>query len=564
MRIDIPSFLGCNQQADQLRLGDGVGTFIRNSRPGTGNLRPMRTRTPVATVPATRRSIHRYKHSGGASWLSWSNDLVHVITGFDREDTQSRIYFTGATGGPAWTDQSMALAGAPFPTSSRPLKVSAPINGPVLTVDTLGTSATEETRYYLTTFVNDLGWESAPSPAVAVVCKTDAKVKLSSLENAPAGQSINRRRIYRTKTGASSATEFFFLKELVYASGGQEWTEDATALSNDVLTTAGRTVLGAWVPCPDDAKFLTQMWNGMASVIVGKTVRTCVANTLYAWPLDQEIVLADEPVALATWGQNLLVLTKGKVPSLITGQDPLSLSEQPLEGLPFNGACVSAASVLSIGHGVVWAGPDGLNYYGAMGAKVLTAGLIEPDEWRRLGPDAFHGGQLGDMVLMTSTAMQVRETRASTITAKLGMLIDPAAPSGLFFIDVDGDVLHKDAASSELFCLDSTTGAITELQRQVGNEFGQAYAYSKVFRTPSTNLGYGRVIADRYPVTVALIADGAQVDQVSVEDDSMFTLAGGYEAQQWQVKVTVPAVTSTVEPSVTAVMLADDPMELFE
>lgn len=564
MRIDIPSFVGCNQQADPLRLPDGVGTFILNSRPGTGNLRPMRTRTAVATVPATRRSIHRYKHSGGAAWLSWSNDLVHVVTGFDREDTQSRIYFTGATGGPAWTDQTMALAAAPFPTSSRPLKVSAPVNGPVLTVDTLGTSATEETRYYLTTFVNDLGWESAPSPAVAVVCKTDAKVKLSSLENAPSGQFINRRRIYRTKTGTSSATEFFFLKELVYASGGQEWTEDATTLSNDVLTTAGRTVLGAWVPCPDEAKFLTQMWNGMASVIVGKTVRTCVANTLYAWPLDQEIVLADEPVALATWGQNLLVLTKGKVPSLITGQDPLSLSEQPLEGLPFNGACVSPASVLNIGHGVVWAGPDGLNYYGAMGAKVLTAGLIEPDEWRRMAPEIFHGGQLGDMVLMASTAMQVRETRTSTITAKLGMLIDPAAPSGLFFIDVDGDVLHKDAASSELFCLDSVTGSITELQRQVGSEFGQAYAYSKVFRTPSTNLGYGRVIADRYPVTVALIADGAQVDEVSVPDDSVFTMAGGYEAQQWQVKVTVPAATSSVEPAVTAVMLSDDPMELFE
>lgn len=566
MRIDIPAFLGCNQQADPLRLAEGVGIFIRNSRPGNGNLRPMRARTPVATVPAGRRTIYRYKHSNGtaAAWLSWSNDLVHAITGFDREDSQSRIYFTGAPGGPAWTDQTMALATSPYPTASRPLKVDAPINKPILTIQTAGTSSSDETRYYVTTFVNDLGWESAPSPPVAVVCKTDAVIKLSSLENAPSGQEINRRRIYRTKTGASSATEFFFLKELVYASGGQEWTEDGTPLSNDVLPTQGRTVLGAWVPCPVNATFLTQMWNGMASVIVGKTVRTCVANTLYAWPLDQEIVLADEPVAQATWGQNLLVLTKGSVPSLITGQDPLSLSEQPLEGLPFNGACVSPASVVNLGHGVAWAGPDGLNYYGAMGAKVLTAGLIEPDEWRRMGPENFHGGQLDSMVLMASTAMQVREGPASTITAKLGMLVDPAAPSGLFFIDMDGDVLHKDQATSELFCLDSTTGSITELQRQVGSNFGQAVAYSKVFRTPSTNIGYGRAIADRYPVTVGLIADGVLVDEVSVADDSVFTMAAGYEAQQWQVKVTVPSGTSAVEPGVKAVMLSDDPMELFE
>lgn len=564
MRIDIPAFLGCNQQADPLRLADGVGTFIRNCRPGNGNLRPMRTRSPVASVPVGRRSIHRFKHSTGTAWLSWANDLVHVITGFDREDTQARVYFTGAPGGPAWTDQTMALAGAPFPTASRPLRVDAPVNAPVLTVETVGVSSTDETRYYLTTFVNDLGWESAPSPAVAIVCKTDAKVKLSSLENAPSGQYINRRRVYRTKTGTSSATEFFFLKELVYASGGQEWTEDGTALSNDVLATAGSTVLGAWVPCPNDARFLTQMWNGMASVIVGKTVRTCVANTLYAWPLDQEIVLADEPVALATWGQNLLVLTKGSVPSLITGQDPLSLSEQPLEGLPFNGACVSPASVVNLGHGVAWAGPDGLNYYGAMGAKVLTAGLMEPDEWRRLGPENFHGGQLEAMVMMASTAMQVRQTPSSSITAKLALLVDPAAPTGLFFVDVDGDVLHKDAASSELFCLDSATGSITEMLRQVGDDFGQALVYSKLFRTPSTNLGYGRVFSNSYPVTVTLFGDGAQVDEVNVMDDSVFTLAGGYEAQQWQVRITVPAGEHDLDPQITAAMFGDDPMELFE
>lgn len=566
MRIDIPAFLGCNQQADPLRLADGVGTFIRNSRPGNGNLRPMRARTPVATVPAGRRTIHRYKHSNGTAtaWLSWSNNMVHVVNGFDREDSQSRIYFTGAPGGPAWTDQTMALATSPYPTSSRPLKVDAPINKPILTIETAGVSTTDETRYYVTTFVNDLGWESAPSPLATVACKADATIKLSSLENAPSGQEINRRRIYRTKTGASSATEFFFLKELTYASGGQEWTEDGTALSNDVLATQGRTVLGAWVPCPTNATFLTNMWNGMASVIVGKTVRTCVANTIYAWPLDQEIVLSDEPVALATWGQNLLVLTKGNVPSLITGQDPLSLSEQPLEGLPFNGACVSAASVVNLGHGVAWAGPDGLNYYGAMGAKVLTAGLIEPDEWRRLGPENFHGGQLEAMVMMASTAMQVRQTQASTITAKLGLLVDPAAPSGLFFIDVEGDVLHKDPATSELFCLDSTTGSITELQHQVGDDFGSAVAYSKIFRTPSTNIGYGRVISTRYPVTLTLFADGAQVDELSVLDDRVFTLSGGYEAQEWQVRITTPVCESAIDPSVTAVMLSDDSMELVE
>lgn len=563
MRLDFPAILGLSQQADPLRLPDGMCTFVRNSRPNNGNLRPMSLRSTVTSVPVGRRSIHRMRHSTGTEWLSWAQDLVHVISGFDREDTQNRLYFTGATGGPQWTDQTMAIATAPYPTTSRPLAVNAPVNAPLLSITTAGASTTDETRYYVTTFVNDLGWESAPSPPAMIVCKTDAVVRVHGLENAPSGQSINRRRIYRTKTGTSSATEFFFYKELVYASGGQEWTEDGTPLSNDVLVTAGSTTLGAWLPCPSDAKFLTKGWNGMAFVLTGKSVRACVANTLYAWPLDHEIVLADEPVGHAVWGQNLLVLTKGNVPSIITGQDPLSLSEQPLDGLPFNGACVSPHSILSVGHGVVWAGPDGLNYYGAMGAKVLTAGIFEPDEWRRLGPENFHAGQFEGMVLMVSNTMQVRETPTTDVTARLGLMIDPGSPAGAFLIDVEGDVLHKDPVTSELFCLNSTTGNITELQRNVGTSYGAAVAYSKEYRTPSVNLGYCRVLSQHYPVSVTLIGDGEVRDTITVTDDDVWNFVGGYECQRWQIKVEVLPTTSARPPQVTSVHLADDPMELL-
>src|SRR5690606_17606941 len=108
-----------------------------------------------------------------------------------------------------------------------------------------GSSATEEARYYVTTFVNDLGWESGPSPFARIDCKDDALVTLSNLEAAPAGNyGINRRRIYRTESGATGATEFFFEHELVYTGGGQSWTELTADLSTDVLTTQGNDDLG--------------------------------------------------------------------------------------------------------------------------------------------------------------------------------------------------------------------------------------------------------------------------------------------------------------------------------
>ena len=547
MRIDVAGFLGANTHLNKVMLPDSVGTVSLNQAPSRGDLQPWRQPETVASVPPGRRTIYRMGRSSpvdGQHWLSWST-VVHAIRGFDREDTQERTYLTGATGGPSWTDNTLALASAPYPTATRPLGVIAPLNAPVLSIATLGSSTNEETRYYLTTFVNDLGWESAPSPPARIVCKVDAAIKLSSLENAASGQGINRRRIYRTKSGATGATEFFFYKELVYASGGQEWTEDGTALSNDVLQTAGSTVLGAWLPCPQDARCLTQLWNSMAAVISGKAVRPCVAGTLYAWPLDYEIVLSDTPVALAVWSQNLLVLTTGRVPSLITGQDPASLSELPLEGLPFNAACQSETSVVSYGHGVSWAGPDGLCYYGASGPKVITAGLIHPRDWRQLNPSSMVGCQFYGLAVVFF----------NDGTSWRGFIVDPINPTGVYWLSEGYAAAWADPLTSSMFVL-AADGSIRKWD--AGSALMTASFTSKAFRTPSINMAYARVIADAYPVTFKLIADGALAHHAVVQDDGVFGLPGGYEAQVWQIAV------ETSAGSITSAHMADNVEELAE
>ena len=176
MKLDFAGFLGANIHTNKALLPDGVGVQSLNQAPGQGDLRPWHAPLTVASVSSSpaRKTIYRMGRDTASDtlhWLSWST-LVHAIRGIDREDSQERTYFTGAVGGPAWTDNTLALASAPYPTASRPLGVPAPITAPTLTLSSAGTSETEETRYYVTTFVNDVGWESAPSPLASISCRS--------------------------------------------------------------------------------------------------------------------------------------------------------------------------------------------------------------------------------------------------------------------------------------------------------------------------------------------------------------------------------------------------------
>lgn len=546
MRLDIAGFLGSITQINKALLPDGIGVSSVNQAPGRGDFNSWREPKQVATLPVLtpRKTIHRMGRdlaSDALYWLSWPT-VVHAVRGFDREDTHERTYFTGATGGPAWTDQTMAIASAPYPTATRPLGVPAPTQAPTLGVNTPGVNETKEDRFYCTTFVNDLGWESAPSPPARVTCNADAKINVSGLEDAPAGNyGINRRRIYRTKSGASGSTEFFFAKELVYASG-QSWVEAGEPMSNDVLPT--QTTLGGWLPCPSDAKCLTQLWNEMAAVISGKAVRPCVAGHIYAYPYDYEILIAEQPVALATWGQNLLVLTTGSKPSMITGQDPASLSEMPIDGLNFNAACQSETSVVNYTHGASWAGPDGLCYLGNSGQKVLTGGLIHPDDWKKMRPSTMVGTQYMGMAVMFY----------DDGTGYKGFMVDPISPNGIFWLSKGYPAAYSDPKTSSLYVLDGTTIK----KWDASDAFMTASFVSKSYRTPTTNMGYGRVLADAYPVTVELYADGKMVISKQVEDDEVFSMPDGYEARQWQVGI------KTAGKPVVSVHIAESAEELFE
>lgn len=347
MKLSLQSFAGSNRALHPLLLPEGVGVDSINQKPGRGDFRPWRDPATVATVPTGRASIYRMGRdtpSDEEYWLSWTG-VVHAMRGFITEDTTERTFYTG-DGFPKQTDNTIALATWPYPTAWRALGVPPPTDTPVVTELDAGVATDTEIRYLVYTYVTDKGEESAPSPvSLPYSGKTDATWTISNLGAPPSGPyGINRIRVYRTQSGATGDTEFFFLREILST---LDTTEDDGRALGEVLPTDG------WLPPSADMTYLTPMWNGMAAgILPSGAVRYCVAYKPYAWPIPFESLPPDaKAVALGRFGQALLVLTTAK-PVLVSGASPDSLTDEPLE---FGESCIAPRSVVSFGHGVAWA-----------------------------------------------------------------------------------------------------------------------------------------------------------------------------------------------------------------
>jgi hypothetical protein len=512
--IRLTGFSGENRALHPKLLPDTVGTVSLNQKPGRGDLRPWKQPTTVANIPAGRQTIYRMGrdvNSESQYWLSWSG-VVHAVRGFDPQDTTERTYYTG-DGAPKVTDNTIALASTPYPTANRPLGIPAP-GTPLLVVTNDGVwSGLTETYFYVYTFVNDWGWESAPSPVSLQHDRpSDATATLSGFASAPAGNyQINRIRIYRTQTGASGATEFFFLREIPM---GTSVAADDNRDLGEVLPTT------KWLTPPDDLSHLTPMWNGMLGGLSGNAVRFCEPYVPYAWPIDYELIPPDsKPVALGVFGQSLLVLTTSR-PLLVAGSSPESLDQQLLE-IPQG--CVAPRSVAAMGTGVAWASEDGLCWYGAGGARIVTAGLMTREDWQALVPSSIIGRFFEGLYFGSY----------DDGTGRKAFFIDPMNPTGVFFLSTGYEALYFDELKDQLY-----VAAGTNVQKWDAGSSMTVRFRSKHFSAPRpVNFAAAEVTADAYPVTLRVYADGVLRHTQTVANREPFRLPSGFMATRWELEV---------------------------
>ncbi|XVJ69959.1 MAG: hypothetical protein HEQ39_10080 [Rhizobacter sp.] len=238
-------------------------------------------------------------------------------------------------------------------------------------------------RYYIYTYVTDWDEESAPSPPSERIEVDQNDSVAVSTTAPPGGRHINRFRLYRSNVGSVSAG-FQFVEELPINQATYTDEKKSSELQEICPSLA-------WAEPPSALKGLVGMPNGVIAGFVGNSVSFCETNYQYAWPVEYRHSTENPIVAMAAFGQTLVVGTQG-VPYYISGADSASMSAQKMQS---NQACVSRRSMCAVDGGVVYASPDGLCLADASGIRVVTAAqpprdaLFTREDWQKLQPESI-------------------------------------------------------------------------------------------------------------------------------------------------------------------------------
>jgi hypothetical protein len=177
-----------------------------------------------------------------------------------------------------------------------------------------------------------------------------------------------------------------------------------------------------------------------------------------------------------------------------------------------------------MGAGVAWASEDGLCWYGSGGPRILTAGVMTREDWQALKPSTIIGKMYEGLYFGSYDDGNGRK----------GFMIDPGNPTGMYFLDSGYAALHFDELRDQLYVLDGTSVK----KWDAGSAFLTVRAVSKVFKAPAVlNFAAAEVVADAYPVTFKVYADGVLKHTQSVTSRSPFRLPSGFAALDWQLEL---------------------------
>lgn len=378
---------------------------------------------------------------------------------------------------------------------------------------------TLSTRFYTHTYVTNLGEEGPPSEPVQVddvAHSQSAALTLPLLEPTDAqGRIIERRRIYRTATGARGAL-FQFVGEVDIASA---------SFHDDIKTeNLGEPLPSAQWDAPNSRmKGIRLAAQGFAIGFFDNKIAFSEPYMVHAWPTSYQLALDYEVVAIEVVDGAIVVGTKGR-PYLIQGVEPRSMLPKRLES---NYACISKRSMTTLGYAAIYASVEGLVLVGGGQARLLTEGALTEEEWAKYNPGTIHGySHQGRYVGFYETLEG----------AKKGFVFDPrSVESGI----VDLDVWAKDAFTDEqeqyLYFLNDSNDI---LRWDDGQEGRQPYVWrSKEFVTAKPgNMAAAKIAASSYPITFRLFGDGILRHEAAINSNDPFSLPAGYLARRWHAE----------------------------
>lgn len=394
-----------------------------------------------------------------------------------------------------------------------------------------------EDRYYVFTYVDDWGQESAPSPISAVIeCDQNDGVTIN-FPTPPSGRDIVGFRLYRSSAGTESATfRLVPTTDTYYAElddlGQFDYYKISIEEGTDSIKASG---LGepcpsfGWAEPPSNLQGLVGMPNGTLAGFFGNTVCFSESFVQYAWPDEYQITCEYPIVGLGVFGQTLVVTHHGGV-DYISGADAASMSQT--HGVSTQ-VCVSAKSIVNIERGVLFASPDGMCLASAAGIQIITERHFNLPEWRSLVPSTMLAAYYEQIVfmLMSGTAYLLHIPSGKMITIA---------------IDDTVSALFVDRVTDALYYVTGTT--IRRAFAGVGNRTG--YAYSKVFIFPRQEpLAWLQVEADDAfgQVIVRWFGDGVLRHTATVTSNTPVRLpAGRYREHTVEIESSMNVSTVTL------------------
>jgi hypothetical protein len=535
MRIFIQSFTGEFPRVHETRLKDDAAARAENVSFMSGTLKPMfkvADYKNLAALPngSVTKEVYRFRIDDGAFWLQFGSD-VDVILSPIKDDQHHRIYWTGDSRGggvPLFAKGVDAVNGnEPFPTVFRKLGIPAPTNIPTIISSTPVTDDTQsdEVRFYVFTYINDLGEESAPSnpSGQIIVPRAGTEVRLGNLQ-VDAGASdrgVTAFRIYRTSVGTSGNANWQYVGQI--GVGSTEFLDNFMSEELDEIL-----VTGNWDAPRPDMKGLGLTAYGVAYGFSGKIVCLSEPFIIYAFPRDYELTTQHNIVAMGHYDANIIIATEGN-PVVVTGVSPntgMTMTE-----LPLNESCVSKSSLVSLGYGVIYASPNGLVLASNNGAQIISEGFFDRDEWNALNPKSIHAVEYKGRYLFF---YRVNDEN------KGAFIFDPKdLSSGIVRLNVWCESAHRDVKTDEIYLLQNN-GKLQYFDLNTRNGREKYLWRSKQFRADGNGCRMlaMRVIADSYrDLNVKIIADGKEFYRKDAVTDKPFRLPNHSAKSYWQIEI---------------------------
>lgn len=205
-----------------------------------------------------------------------------------------------------------------------------------------------------------------------------------------------KRRVYRTITAASGATEFRYVGE----ASGTTYTDsasDATVALNSLLESTD------WAQPPVDMLGIVAMPNGILAGAAKNEFCFAEPNMPHAWPVKyrQTAKGCTRIVGLGTYGTTLVGPTDAS-PNYISGVEPATMGGGA-QALDEPWPCLSKRGIVSASFGVFFPTRTGYALIGAEGPAIATREYYTEEEWRLVNPDTIISAMVDNRLLASYT-----------------------------------------------------------------------------------------------------------------------------------------------------------------